>query len=703
MKTILLTDKHIHPDWKLFQPFFYHHQESGSLSVLPAHSWEDSGWISRKILEEIQAVGEEEWQLIVVESMEAPLDEATRLAPRLAALKKNVLEKLSAKEAGPSAVTVIVLDYLHKNGEPGEHDLKTLRMLALDEYGFVPEKLQEEGAPPSWNDKDLSRLDDVWGEPLELSKAGIRQTPHSRTLEKIDEKRAAVMEEVRRRNSVISVMDPNGPAAALESFAEEFQQRMEEETDVPLQENIEHFRPSLLAEYVLREHISRKAELEGMRVLRREVSRHSRKQRFSSWLETIFFIHLAVESPLLIKHLPEGEIQRLDSELDNELVERMLLTYEASLKNVIKEMETDLLAGRGAFTHRYEKSREAVSVAAAEKADTENKFMETSGLLEARDIRALDRLEAKFEEQLQQWEKGMEDKAEESLKSIKVTSRKPLVPSSETTGLYSYLEELQELEEKQKIEMERYTPPPAEEIEQWRAFTDKKRFQLENRMRARPSAAKTGWTGLLLWAGITGPLLAGISGAPGPETWAEWVLPVLTTAAAAGLAVLGIRRLDRPVKDTLKDIEGEMEKLEREQAERHDKTSGYLSSYFYLERLQKIRGEVQKQLSEHQHHNLLLRFQLRKAKEALNGFEHLRGSLLENRASLERVPSTPEPALEKDEIENRAFSPFRCLDTERKAGAELEITIGRMKRTVPAGSLPVFQRLTFDKDQVDKL
>lgn len=703
MKTILLTDDKIHPEWLLFTPFFYHHQASGQLVLLSFSGWENSEGLSQRILEEIRTNGEEMWQLIVIESMQAPLQEKDRLTCRLAMLRTEVVEKLQQQEAGPENVTVFLLDYIHRNGETEEKDPETLKMLALDQHGCVPAHLLESDEYLCWTDADFAALDAAWGQPVELSTAGPRQKPVPAIRKEIAAKKSNVLQEVEGRISQIRKQRPGQDFYDMDAFCQEFSDRITEETELPLKESIAEFLPSHLAAQLLSRYASQQSELKEAGVIRQEISSHSKKQRYQSWLEVIFFIDLGVENPQVLQSVPKEQVNSFDSEVDQRYLQKMLLTYEASLRSMSEQIETELLQDHSFHVQKFEKTKEFISISNEKTQEDIKEMITASKLKEDLDIRSLDRLKERYDDWIEVKEKEMEISANERLRSLKVSRRKALTTQSEEVELYNYIETLNQLEEEQKLEMEIHTPPPAVEKAAWGEFVEKERFHLQERLKAIPSRKKVVITTLLVWAGITGPLLTNISGWPGGETWPEWALPILTTGAVVYLSILGLHRLDKPVKDTFKDIENEIEMLEQQQTDRHSKTALYLNDYFQLERLKKIKKEVHTSLFVNQRKNMLLRYHLRKTKEALNGFEHLRSFIIEEPGGEKGPLVNASLEIEKDEMNNILFSPVKCMKIEAGNAQDTEITIGKIKKRIHTNHFPIFKRLILDKDQVGKI
>lgn len=704
MKTILLTAAKIHPEWKLFDPFFYHHQSTEKLVYITFQDWENSDWISGRILQEIRTGKDENWQLFVVETLESPVTMQNRLSYRLAKLKEKVINILEKKEAGPASVTVFLLDYIHRDGKATVEDQETLMTLSLDQRGFVPYELHGGTHPEFWLDEELKQLDEAWGPPLKLSSAGPLQNPDQPLLNDIETRKTRVSDRLKEKNDIIKDHTSEVPFYDMDTFSKEFCHKMTEETSIPLNERVEHFKPSVLAKSILNNYIAQKAFFNDMRMIRQEVSHHSKKQRYRAWLEVIFFIHLAIEDEDLTKNIQKGQMNSLQGNFNKEFLNKLLLNYEASLNALIYHIENRLLSRDGMMMKQYEMAKEVVTSLNNDPSIADEEQHEK--LRKKWDIREVDRLKVDFDSKLDTKEIAMENKVKESLRSIKIFSRKSLNYETEEIEMYDYLNTLTDLENHQKMEMEKHTPSLALEKTTWDAFIHEVRFNLNEHFKAYPSRKKVIVTSMLVWLGISGPLLMNISSWPNVENWSEWILPIISTGAVIGLAVLGLKRLRQPVTDTLKDIDYKKDRLQHEQHDRHIKTTEYLNDYFQLERMQKIKAAVKSHLSKEQRENILLRYHLKEAKEALNGFRHMRDDVIDT--DMEEPQHNMSPfinerfSIEKDVVDNLPYSPVGCSLFDEDGRSQTEVMIGKMKKTMESGHFPIFNTIKLDKDQVEE-
>lgn len=710
MLTILLTHETEHPEWKLFHPFFYHLEANDSLFYLPyndAYEFED---VCPRIYHELAERQEDTWQLILLLHNDAPVSLRNRLVNRLAKMKEKILEPLKEREAEPRQVTVLLLDSAHQ--ENGYQAGETKVSLQLDKSGFLYDASMVDEACNLWVYDDFKRLDNAWGEAVDILEAGLLENPKDAFLELLEVKASAVRSEFlaccEEKHTSKEMMRGDGRFIDPYSWREEqqivqnFLDRLKKTISPPVHSDIRNFQPSTLLKNVLRETLTLDAVIGPVNVIRQEVSAFSRKRKFEQWLEAVALINSIIEAPEILSNFPKGAVYGLETKLDEITKKHMFQNYEASLEGAVYFLENQLLKREAMITTKYEETK-AHPYAAGDLAGGDIEapvFEEKTRQFFLQKWRSF--IE-KGKEQLAKREYAMKEEAKQGIRKLKTIKRSSVDEEKEQVEIYDYVQRLKEREEELAMEMEVHTPPPLKEQDMWAAFCRKIEFQLANQLEAFPSRKMMFLTGIFVWVGFSYPVYWTM-GMDGLMDWRQWLFPLTAGLAVTGIGWIALARIKQPIHDYVSDTVKKRTMLEHQQSDAHSEMNHYLNAFFELDRVQKKLVEVEEVLRKEQMVNHLYRYHLHKAKEALDAYHHMNDYFRvekpaeENKEIVSFVDRKYNPS--EDVIRNPMYSPVICGQIGLSGQQATEILMGQTRKSVVTGKLPLLQQIKLEKDQV---
>ncbi|MBU9714375.1 hypothetical protein [Evansella tamaricis] len=712
MLTILLTDDTAHPEWKLFEPFFYHHEKDARLLRIPYDVEKGYHHTFQQIYNELIEKHEETWQLIILMHLDAPMSLSNRLVNQFNRLKTQLIHPLEKREAAPAMAAAILLDSLHNGNGDDPEDTVSQISVQMDINGYLTKGNIIQEDTNLWSEEDFHNLDQAWGEAINLQEVGLIEKPTKefmadllirkqkveRVFERCLEEKQGIYE---NRNENALYLDAYS-VFMKEDISDYFMERLEKELTPPLHNDLRTFKPSGMLKNVLKETLSIQGE-EGFKLLRHHVSPFSKQRKYEQWLKVIAFINTTIDNPSIYGKIPDGSVYELKEKIDSESFQSMFQKYYEVLNAAIYSLENQLMSREEMVTTLFEETKPHPHTALEIKEDPFD-FPVFQGKRKNTIVTDWKQLTKKIMEDLMDREKDMIEDAKSGIRTIKVLQRKKITKQHEELEIYEYLEQLRKKEIELLLQLERYTPPPLTEINKWKDFCNETEFELTNQIRAYPSKKNIYITSILIWLGLTGPMLAIMDWPPAIAEWHQWIFPALTTISVIGTSYIAVKRITQPIHDYLKDTEDKQKKLFKDQGDKHRDTNEYLNIFYALDRTQKKRMQVEELLLMEQEENHLLRFHLKSVREALDSLQHISHYLHiekrdeENEERRAFVQAKFKPS--EDIINNVIYSPIVCGETGLTERFTTEVHIGQSGTTIDSGKLRLLTHIKLEKDQV---
>lgn len=711
MLTILLSEEIEHPEWKLFDSFFYHAE--GSRRLIHLRYKLENGFIEsyQAINQTLSEVYDDSWQLIVLLPMSKFPSFSFRLTNQLKRFKKELLNPLKSREAGPEMVTVLLLDSISRSME-SSNTIEEM-CLSLDMQGFCETNKLVTTKTNIWTSEDFNRLDHAWGDQIDLKDIGYLQKPNSQFLKVLEEKRDAVIATfqsiVNEKQEMAKELDQTHnyldiySMENIENLKRVFIHKLMEITTPPLQEYLSTFQPSQILKKSLKDVFSLKSITESLKIIRFEVSAYSKRKRYDQWLQLVSFLTTIIDEPSILRHIPSRKVFYLKIDKDEKLQKHMLQSYKAVLEGAIYYIENNILNREKIITTKFDDTNEK-PYAAGELEKLSFEIPKFKGENKQSYFRKWYSFAQKVKDHLQVREQKMKEEARNAIQKIKVMQRKDLIEQAEKVEIYEYENDLKLKEEELLIMMSKHTPPPLSEQEDWETFSEEMEFKVDHQLKKYPSKNMVVVTGLLIYVSLIAPVFFTMEEFPKISEWYLWIYPVVTLFAIAGISFLGIKRITAPINDYVNDTERKKDELLNRQYLAHTETNHYLNAFYELDRVQKKRIKIEKELEKEQRLNQLYRYHLNEANVALDAFNHLTNYLhvesMENDEEkiLSYIRGRFNPALSMEE--NVIYSPIVTGEIDLRDTHSTEYFVEEKKIDLQAKRLRLLKKIKLEKDQV---
>ncbi|TMW70432.1 hypothetical protein [Alteribacter natronophilus] len=713
MHTILLNENTLHPEWKLFDPFFYSEQAEGRLTTISYGQRDGFAALLDVVYKEVTEKRADDWHLVVLLHLDYPVSLKERLTAKLTDLKQTLVAGLKRKEAAPRKVTVLVMDALYEYDKGETCDTGSSLAVEMDFQGYLSSENLFERKTNLWTRHDFDLLDEAWGPPVDTENIGRIDHPDPQIYLELESR----AESVRRCFSELQLEKQNqkGAGAYADEWMTRTSQRVEElfkvrlnqEITPPLSRDLAGFRPSSSLKTILKKNLSLDGALSNLTLIRQTMPRYAKDKKYGKWLEAAAFLQVIIQRPDLITKSIDGQQFYLNARLNDQEVDTLFSNYRLTLETARETLQTRLDSRAEMLIKRFEKvdANPQSSEPLEEDLAKPGPFVPSQVKSMADDwTQFLNETGVKLKER----EEVMQQSARKGIETVKVHQRAPLNTESGKVLIGQYLEEIERDKNDLLLELESSTNPPGGALETWKTFREKHTRPLHADLKAYPDMKKRIVTALVLWIGLAFPLFYSL-GTPGTwpqwQEWGHYLLIVILLAAVTGISFTGVRQLTLPITQTLEETGETKNDLFSEQQNRHEQTNRYLNGIFRIERLHREEKKVKEELDRKQLSNQLDHYHHREVKDALDALSHLEDHLHVQQRKTIAATAIQQFVNEKfdaskDVGECVIYSPLKCGEAGRNDYEPVTFVVGQTRTQVEPGKWKLLDEAKIQKDKV---
>ncbi|OLO40831.1 hypothetical protein BTR23_05000 [Alkalihalophilus pseudofirmus] len=725
MHTIVIHLQDQPQDWHLIEPFFYKAQSSGLLSFFqckPNFNREDDiETVYNDIIHHLIQQRISHWNFVVMMYIPSPMYSNKRLTVQLNQIKETWLRKFTDHDMSPQTVTALILDPLRRDSVEAPEDGISHSYWQIDNFGYFHDEEKIENPQNMFVASELTELNEIWGNPINLQEAGLLEKPNTSFLELLFDKRTRVIDrfqtlihEKKRyaENLEIEPVLHKENVLSTEMLTEIEEMFVNQVTTMlqkrPLPKEIDAFSPGQLLENILKEKIALPSVISDFRVIRQLSSIHSVERRTKALLSVALFINAITTTNEFIKKLPKGTTYELLTVVNDAELEQLLSDYSASLQTAATKVENQILQRKSIMKRRFEPIKVTPHTA--------NFLTEPDFSVPPFKVRnqktyyqTWEVFVQEVEEELQRRERSMLREAAKGADVLSVIKRQKPITRDEQVDLHEYMEELQQQMDVIYSELEEIGPGVSELDSSWETYAEKANFEMDIHVKASPTKKQVAVALSLSMLFLLGPHLyvQNWEFLLFQEKWLDFlVIPLLTAIAVLSCGYIVKQKMVKPIEKIISITKSEKKKLYDEQLSRQSQYNQYLNKLYELYRTRQQYFLIKEEYDKEKRENSLYRYHLSEIQDYLESCENLIRNLgllvyQENQNSYHHFDAKFK--VTKNIENNPIYSPFDCVSSTVQKNNSFDLHIGQKKSTYNSGYLTVLERLKFEKDQVYKL
>lgn len=611
-------------DWQMVESFFYHLQASGEFKMLSDISSITgvNDILAKKVGHYLEQHNIRDWQLVFIIDMVAPGHEnRLTLGMQLQILKERLIKQLSNRGYPPAHSWVIAVDSDPFN-DHGELDYMEGRMAwELDCFGYLGQAEGEESL--YFNAAECSKLDQNWGDPVDLKQAGILQQPNPEFLMELQERSRRVINAADEiiENKINLYQDNNikvnteWDLISEDSFkiiGFEFKEALSKLLKPPLSNKLDSFLPSSIFKDILKKRLGLAGRVSGIRLLRIQVQlrpNHKKNQALIELAVLILFISssINISKKSIQGRLMEGNIYKVEIEMDKSW-QGYLNEYLLCLSEAERRMETKLMQADKVILPCFEEQGHYTSPLGKPLEEQPGKIF----IKQTRNPGDITLWNNYLDEIAHKLNRKSEDILDSTWEDAQALNQTQKMGAPEQEMQISRLDDYQRKLDKQRANLKnrlssgKIIMPDVEE--EWTQY-QKKLSGFSYRLDSRPTPrvmAVCMVISLLVILSAFAPLVYEMDW---QSKWIELLYTLLLIGAGiVGVTLLAKKKVFHPIRDMVNKTRVKADELIRQQQELAIKCKDYLNQIFQMFRLNKTISSANEKLQALSCENLLLHY-----------------------------------------------------------------------------------------------
>ncbi len=674
MHTVVIQMQDQPQDWHLVEPFFYKGRSSGQLSFFKIDKTDHYDQLYVDINRHLSQERISQWQVIVVMYVPTISHGQISITNQFKLFSKNVLTPFSDQEFNPDNIIFVVLDPLKRNTSNAPEDNGAHSFWQIDNFGYYPISEKLLFAHNMFVQEELEQLDEVWGNGIDLKKAGLLEKPDPAYYEMIIEKKKRVLETLKsfveeKKQFAINSSDGSDPefltVGMLEDIYELFEKRLEKLIEPPLSQSLITYSPSQQLANILKEKNSLLSVIENMKLVRQDFLGYTVEKRTNALISVALFISQLASDKELVNQIPKGTISELKALINKEKLSDMLTNYYSCLKAAKMKIESKIFERQSVKKNKFEDVKAPPY---------------SAGSLEDEDIKPIQFKMQKRLTFMDEWQNDVDhvsnlieanqhkiiEQAKSGWRSLDINKRSKLNAVGEEVEIHDYLEGLKDKVQRLYIELGELEPGGDKEQSKWKRFIEKKGFDLNFFVKACPTTFQAVLGFLIVFLFLLGPHLYTLNWQSQHfrDHWLDYtIIPLVFTGAILLVCLILKRSMEKPIKQILESVRNRRGHLFEQQKVTQSKYNHYLNKLYELYRVRQQYLSVKQQYEIEKRQNYYYRYHQSRIDEFIDSCEHFMSQLgLMKMTDEKRFNEFFEAkfAPHKDVVENPIYSPLDC-------------------------------------------
>ncbi len=674
MHTVVIQLQDQPQDWHLVEPFFYKGRSSGQLSFFKIEKPESYDQLYIDINRHLSQERISNWQVIVLMYVPTMSHGQMSMTKQYQLLSKKLIEPFEEQKFTPENVVFIVLDPLKRDSANAPEDDGSHTFWQLDNFGYYTDRSKITFRHNMFVKEELNQLDEVWGNGIDLKKAGLLQKPDPAYLEMIHEKKQRVLQVLdeiidEKKQYAKEFAKENNHEVLSEEWLNDiydlFVERLNNLLSPTLSLSLANYKPSEQLRTILKEKNSLLAVIEKLRIVRQDFLGYTVEKRTNALVAVALFINRLATETEMVNRIAKGTISELEGVLNNENFSEMLVSYYSCLQAAKVKIESKIFERQTVKKNKFEEVKappfSADPLKHGDTTDAEFKLQKRLTFLDEWQ-NEVDTVSA----HLESGQKEIVDQAKAGWKSLDVSKRRTLTAEGEEVEIQDYLEELETKVENLYVELDELAPKENQEQSKWKNFIEKKGFHLNIFLKACPTNLQIGLGLLFAILFLLGPHLYTLNwqSTHFRENWLDYTLiPIIFIGTILMITFILKVKMEKPINKLLETVRNKRNHLFEEQKATHSKYNRYLNKLYELYRVRQQYLTVKQQYETEKQQNYYYRYHQSRIDEFIDSCEHFMSNLgLVKMADVKRFYEFFEAKFspDKDVVDNPIYSPFEC-------------------------------------------